>query len=64
MSDFMPRYRLRALRPCLHLVPCPVIYPDCRYPRYDVPRAVPRVPRYDVPRYEVPQELPHVNGLG
>lgn len=59
MYGFMPRYRLRALRPCLHLVPCLVSYPQCQYPRCEVPKC-------EVPKYEVPQskELPYAHGLG
>lgn len=57
MYGFMPRYRLRASRPCLYLVPCPVSYSQCQYPRNEGPR----VPRYEVPKYKEP---PYVHGLG
>lgn len=57
MDGFMPRYRLRALRPCLYLVPCPVSNQQFQYPRYEVPR----VPKYQVPKYK---EAPYVHGLG
>lgn len=54
MYGFMPRYRLRALRPCL--VPCPVPCPcPVPYPRCEVPK---------VPKCEVPKEPPFVHGLG
>jgi hypothetical protein len=53
MYRFMPLYRLRTLRPCVHLLPCPVPCPPC-------------LPKCEVPRYEVPKrkEVPYVHGLG
>jgi hypothetical protein len=63
MYGFMPLYRLRTLRPCVHLQPCPVpclpCLPRCEVPRYEVPRHV--VPRYEFPKRK---EAPYVHGLG
>lgn len=64
MYGFMPLYRLRTLRPCVHLLPCPIpCLPYC-VPRCEVPSC--KVPRYEVPACEVPKrkEAPYVHGLG
>jgi hypothetical protein len=54
MYGFMPLYRLRTLRPCVRLLPCPVPYPHCCFPRHEVPR-------HEVPKRK---EAPYVHGLG
>lgn len=73
MYGFRPLYRQRTLRPCVHLLPCPVpclphsvhLLP-CPVPC--LPHSVPscEVPKYKVPRREVPKrkETPYVHGLG
>lgn len=60
MYGFMPLYRLRTLRPCVHLQLCPVpCLPCCAPPKHVAPR-------HEVPRCEVPKrkEAPYVHGLG
>jgi len=67
MYGFMPLYRLRTLRSCVHLQPCPVpclpiCVPQCVVPRHEAPRH--EAPRHEAPKRRERKEAPYVHGLG